>query len=114
MYKKILAIIAPLFLFGCDSVPSSNMGADGYRFGDPTYEKEVVTVKLVTYNSVAEFDREVKRRKIKSDKTVVAFAVLYPPTFNKCEIHIVKPTVRYIPEFMGHETYHCFYGSWHK
>lgn len=74
-----------------------------------------MTIKLVTYDSVKAFDAEVKRRKIISgpNDSVVAFAVLRPP-FDTCEIHIIKPTVQYIPEFMGHETYHCFYGGWHK
>jgi hypothetical protein len=115
MYKKVLAVVATLFLLSCDSQPVSNTGADGYKFGPATYEKDVVTIELVTYNSEREFRDEVNRRQIKGDKSkVVAFAVLRPPSFDTCEIHIVKPTVRYIPEFMGHETYHCFYGSWHK
>lgn len=116
MYKKILVIFVALFLLSCDSQPVSNAGADGYRFGIAQYQKETVTIKLVTYDSVKSFDAEVKRRKIvtrETNSTVVAFAILKPP-FDICEIHIVKPTVRYIPEFMGHETYHCFYGGWHK
>jgi hypothetical protein len=116
MYKKVLAILAPLFLFGCDAAPSSNIGADGYRFGEPSFEKDRVTITLVTYPSQADFDREVRRRKIDTNpnKKVEAFAVLYAPNFDICEIHIVKPTTRYMPEFMGHETYHCFYGEWHN
>jgi hypothetical protein len=112
MYKKLLAVFATLFLLSCDSQPVSNTGADGYKFGAASFEKEVVTVKLVTYNSEKEFRDEIVRRKIKGDD-IAAFAVLRPP-FDTCEIHIVKPTVEYMPEFMGHETYHCFYGQWHK
>lgn len=123
MIKRLLILVAPLLLLSCDTPPegvsqrdnppSSNIGADGYRFETSTFEKEVVTVKLVTYDSVQDFDKEVAKRKIKSDGTVVAFALLNPPS-DICEIHIVKPTARYMPEFMGHETYHCFYGQWHK
>jgi hypothetical protein len=113
MYKKVLAVVATLFLLSCDSQPVSNTGADGYKFGTSTFEKEVVTITLVTYNSEKEFKDEVNRRQIKGND-IAAFAILRPPSFDTCEIHIVKPTARYMPEFMGHETYHCFYGQWHK
>lgn len=112
MIKRLLVLVAPLLLLSCDAPPSSNRGADGYRFGTPSFEKETVTITLVKYNSEKAFKDEVNRRRIKGND-IVAFAVLSPP-FDTCEIHIVKPTTRYMPEFMGHETYHCFYGQWHE
>jgi hypothetical protein len=109
--KKLLSFVLPLFLLSCD-VPLNKIGTDGYSFGTPTYEKEVVEITLITYETKDSFDEEVKKRKIPG-KDIIAFAILRPP-FDKCEVHIIDPKVIYMPEFAGHEMYHCFYGQWHK
>jgi hypothetical protein len=31
----------------------------------------------------------------------------------ECTMFIINPEERYVPEFIGHELTHCFYGQWH-
>ena len=110
MLKKfIVATILSLGLISCNQV--ENTGADGYKFGQPQYEKEQVLINLVTYDTRAQFLAEAKSRGLKSE-TLVAFSVLKAP-FDTCTIHIIKPSTRYEPEFLGHEFAHCMYGQWH-
>lgn len=112
MFKRLLLLLTPLFLVGCDVPQKSNTGADGYRFGPAEYKKDTVEVTLITHASKEEFDREASRQRVPGEN-VVAFAILYPSS-NRCEVHIIDPMVEYVPEFAGHEFYHCFYGAWHE
>lgn len=111
MLKKIftIAMIAGL-LSSCK--PSPKEGADGYVFGTPQYEKQQVLVKIVTYDSPKQL-QTVAAKYREYDPNIVAFSVLYGPSFDTCTIHMVKPKVQYDPEFIGHEFVHCVYGQWH-
>lgn len=105
--KKYLAC-ALLLLSACDS--QSGPGADGYTFGKRQYERQTVQVNVVTYKTLREFEAATKQRKLES--TTAAFTILQPP-FDTCTIHMVDPSIRYEPEFVGHEFLHCVYGQWH-
>ena len=110
MSKKIFTTILLAFaLTSCD--PGPKTGADGYKFGTPQYEKQEVTVKVVTYNSQRELVAAAKQFGV-DNADVMAFSVLRPP-FDVCTIHMVSPKADYQPEYIGHEFAHCVYGQWH-
>jgi hypothetical protein len=114
MMKKLftatpLIIIAAFSIVSCN--PSPRSSADGYNFGNPTFEKTKVEVQFVTYKTRAEFLEAAKKRNVDSLE-LQAFTELRSP-FNKCTIHVMDPRVKYQPEFIGHELAHCIYGQWH-
>lgn len=110
MLKKLFttALLA-IALTSCDSGPKP--GADGYQFGKPQYEKQQVTINVVTYKTQSDLLKEAAKHGATSP-TIVAFSVLRPP-FDTCTIHMIDPRVRYEPEYVGHEFLHCAYGQWH-
>lgn len=105
MLKLICATIIALLVVSCD-----RRGSDEYAFGTKQYEKSSVKVNIVTYKSEKEFREEIKRRKL--SENTAAFTVLKPP-FDECTINMIDPSVRYEPQFVGHEFLHCVYGQWH-
>jgi hypothetical protein len=109
MIKKLLSIVLLLFLSSCQ--PPSNTGADGYKFGEPQYEKTEVQIKLVTYKSKSELLAVAKTYGV-VDENLAAFSIIKFP-FDVCTIHMLHPRVRYEPEFTGHEFLHCTFGQWH-
>lgn len=111
MLKKIFPFALLTLVVACDS-PVGKVGADGYRFGKPSFERSQIDMRVVTYKTRREFMIAAKKHGVKSD-TVVAFSELKPPEFNVCIVHIMDPRVDYQPEFMGHELAHCLYGQWH-
>ena len=113
MIKKLF-VAAPLIIIAAFSIVSCNqlpLSADGYNFGNPSFEKSKVEVVFVTYETRAEFIEAAKKRNVDSLE-LQAFTELRDP-FNKCTIHAMDPRVKYQPEFIGHELAHCFYGQWH-
>ena len=113
MIKKLF-VAAPLIIIAAFSIASCNqlpLSADGYNFGNPSFEKSKVEVVFVTYETRAEFMEAAKKRGVASLE-LQAFTELRDP-FNKCTIHAMDPRVKYQPEFIGHELAHCFYGQWH-
>jgi hypothetical protein len=110
MFNKFFTVTLFAFIVAsCKPVP--NTGADGYQFGTPQYEKQQVLVNVVTYNTQKELLASAKAKGV-NDTEIVAFSELRAP-FDVCTIHMVKPTVKYEPEFVGHEFLHCSYGQWH-
>jgi len=111
MLKRLISFTMLSLLISCGE-PRPKQGADGYVFGQRQYEKSVVHIEIVTYQTRAELIKAAKDRGV-TDPGIVAFSVLRPPTFDRCTIHMVDPSVSYDPEFMGHELAHCVYGQWH-
>ena len=109
MLKKILPFTLLFALTSCDVGPKP--GADGYTFGKPQYEKQQVQITIVTYNTKNQLYQAARARGV-NNPDIVAFSVLQPP-FDTCTVHMVKPTISYDPEFVGHEFLHCIYGQWH-
>lgn len=106
--KLFKVLVLPLFLISCSSNPP---GADNYFFGRKQYEKEELRVKVVPYKDAKTLQRVAATEyKIQTAGTVVAFSVLKG---NTCTIHMMDPSVKYQPEFIGHEFLHCVYGQWH-
>jgi hypothetical protein len=106
--KKLCATLL-LLLVSCNQGPTP--GKDGYTFGKKQYERQTVKVNIVTYKTEQEFSKVVAEKKLPG-KTA-AFTVLKYP-FDTCTIHMIDPSVRYEPEYVGHEFLHCVYGQWHK
>jgi len=107
-----LIFILLLLVTSCDTAPKK--GADGYKFGEKQYTQNELGVKVVTYSSRTEFNKELKKRNLSAkDGEIMAFSVLFVEAPNLCVIHMVDPTVEYRPEFVGHEFLHCVYGQWH-
>lgn len=104
--KKYLLLAATLVLAACGDTPAS----DGYSFGNKQYTRNSVQITVVEYPSLQALNKEAKARGVNSE--VQAFAVLRPP-FDTCTIHMVDPSTKYMPEFIGHEFTHCIYGQWH-
>lgn len=112
---SLLVLFMLIFLVSCDT--KTNKGADGYTFGTPQYEKQRVTIDVVTYKTRTEFNKALKNYSdIPKDANyeVQAFSELRPSTnFDNCTIHMMEPSTDYQPEFIGHEFVHCVYGQWH-
>jgi hypothetical protein len=106
---KYLFLILLILISGCDVSP--NTGADGYKFGKKQYTQTNLNVNIVIYPDKNSFNRELLRRGLKSD--VAAFSIIYKNDPSKCTVHILDPSVKYEPEFIGHEFLHCVYGQWH-
>ncbi len=97
----------------CGQQPASNVGKDGYSFGEKQFTKKEFKVVITEYPSRQDFIKAAKAKGIKNPDEVAAFSILSSPKFDTCKIHIVDPTVVYEPEFLGHELAHCIYGQWH-
>lgn len=109
MLKKLYPVAFLLALTSCDTGP--NTGADGYKFGKPQYERQQVQVNIVKYKTREQLVAAAKARGV-NNPDIAAFSVLHPP-FDTCTIHMIDPSVRYEPEYVGHEFVHCLYGQWH-
>ena len=109
MAKKFLALLAALFLIGCEQ--DSRVAADGYTFKEAEYEKTNLSVSIVQYDSRRDFIQGAKSVGANVEG-LQAFAMISPNT-NECEIHIERIKVNYRPEWLGHELTHCIHGRWH-
>ena len=79
MKKYILVAVALLGLSGCESEPPRNIGADGYKFGEPQYVKEAVEIEVIIYDDKkALHDSMPGKWPQARRKTVVAYSQLYP------------------------------------
>lgn len=108
MKKSSIALL--LLLASCSKGPQQ--GKDGYVFGDKQYEQSPVTVSVVVYPRQKDIYAAAKAKGANYPQ-VVAFSELTNDR-TKCTIHMIDPTVKYAPEFVGHEFLHCAYGQWHK
>lgn len=107
--KRVFAIVGMLLVVSCNNGP--NKGKDGYIFSNKQYEQSPVTVSIATYKSQEQL-YQVAKSKGANYPNVVAFSVLTTKK-DTCTIHMIDPSVRYEPEFVGHEFLHCVYGQWH-
>lgn len=110
MLRFIPVLVLSFFLLSCDKGPT--VATDGYIFTAKQYEKETVTINIVSYKTRDDL-LKAARAKGQNDPNIAAFAVLRPPRFDVCEVHIIDPQTSYEPEFLGHEFAHCVYGQWH-
>jgi hypothetical protein len=107
---KKISIVLLLFLASCGKGPQQ--GKDGYVFGEKQYEQSPVTVSVVVYKRQKDIYLAAKAKGA-NYPDVTAFSVLSGDRAT-CTIHMIDPSVKYAPEFVGHEFLHCVYGQWHK
>lgn len=103
-------ILLPLLLLAA----CNQQAADGYRYEKTEFDRRTVTITQVSMPSLAALQREATRKGIKlKDREVMAFG-LVDPILPVCTIYFVDPAKSYKPEWIGHETVHCFRGRWHS
>jgi len=105
------AVFAALLVAACK--PSE--GTDGYAFAGKMYDRPAVLVNKREYQSFSELRAALPARKSREWKDLHvsrgAWGQLHAD--GSCTIHFINPEVSYQPEWIGHETAHCFYGEWH-
>jgi len=111
MFKQIIFSLLSLSLAtpALAQIPAS----DGYFFkGNPPAKRKEFYVVIEEHNNSKQLREEIKQYGI-NHADIHAFSVINPET-NVCTIHIIKPSIDYMPEHIGHELVHCIYGAWHK
>lgn len=106
---KKLALLFGLLVASCNQ---PNVGTDQYQFGKKQYENSAVAVSIVTYKTKADLLRASRKYGV-NNPDLVAFSLLSSTRKDVCEIHMIDPSVKYQPDFVGHEFLHCVYGQWH-
>lgn len=111
--RSLLAVLAAIALSGC-----GNKGADGFVYeGDEWLQHEYAT-RNVYYSSLSELRAYAPKEAQREGYELHAWAriVRGDQYFGGmlCEKHILEPSIRYRPEFIGHEDVHCMRGRWHK
>lgn len=107
--RKMFCFLPLALLVAC-----SGGSSDGYQFEHAETNHSEVLVSFVDYDTVPDFQRAAKDHgAIQEGRDTQAFSVLNRKT-GACQIHMVNPTKRYKPEWLGHEVYHCRYGRFHK
>jgi hypothetical protein len=105
---SIIAALA-LALTGCGN--DRQRGVDGYVFEGKQFDHSEVVVRRVLYPSLSALRAGAQARGNKDYARVIAYSVISAD--GVCTIHIVDPSVDYLPQYAGHELYHCFFGEWH-
>ena len=100
--------------------PNGIIGPDTYAFDYREFQLNDIHIKMVYYNNIEELLLYVKKYKPKilefndKNRTLRAFAIYGQAGKEKiCTIHIVNPSIKYEPEFLGHEMTHCLFGRFH-
>lgn len=110
MMRGVVVAVA-LLLAGC----GQSEAPDGYAFAGKRYDRPSALVNKREYPSFAALRAALPAhlsRKWKDEKVSRgAWGQLHAD--GSCTIHFVDPEVSYQPEWIGHETAHCFYGEWH-
>jgi hypothetical protein len=98
--------LAALLLTACHQE-----GADGYSFDHKEYDQHQVTVTIIQHPSLADLRRRAPEATEQVRDQLAAWSVLHG---DRCEVHVVDPTVSWQPEWIGHEVAHCAWGRWHS
>jgi len=114
MFKNILAAIVLAISVGGCSDQTGNTGSDGYRFGEPEYVATEMQIQLLKFDSYTSLREAAEQQGLSDEVTqgIFGFSVINPDT-GICIIHTIDPQVKWVPDELGHETAHCFYGQWH-
>lgn len=109
----LLSILTILFFWPKEPII---IGKDDYAFHSKEFENKQVLVTVVTFKTWDEFRAEVKRQKLplsSNDGDIIAFSVVDKDDKRFCTIYMIDPETQYLPEYTGHEFFHCLYGQWH-
>lgn len=104
-------LVTALLLMGC----KQSHAADGYAFASKQYDRGAVLINKREYRSFADLRAALPARKSREwkDTRVARGAWGELHSDGSCTIHFIDPSRSYQPEWIGHETAHCFYGDWH-
>lgn len=91
------------------AVDSKPLGADGHYFETKEYSRPENNVRLVYYASSKALNAAYHAR-MGTVQRVAGFTVYFE---GGCEIHVIDPSTKYAPEYIGHELLHCFHGNFH-
>lgn len=110
--RLLLAATTALALASCDAPTTT--GADGYEFAQVEYSQPSVTVEIVTYETITDLRRAAKAagHDPVDGRELMAWGQLSRDG-KSCTLHVMEPTKRYQPEWIGHEFAHCAWGRWH-
>ena len=110
--KLAIAALMSILLVGCNVG-----GSDGYKFETKDYTAKQVILTTKTYEDRIGLLTAYSQvgKPIAEGRSLQAFSTVnkYSDGTVKCEIHIMEPTVKYQPDFIGHEVTHCLYGQFH-
>lgn len=87
-------------------------GRDGYTYHGQEFNKNKVTVNIITYKTRSELRKDATKVG-ETNPRLAAWTDIHPP-YNECTIHMLDPAVNYEPEIFGHELVHCMRGQFHK
>ncbi len=109
--RRVGFIGGALLLAAC----GQSQAPDGYVFAGKEYDRAAVLVKKQEHRSFAELRAALPPRMSRQwkDDHVSRGAWGQLHADGSCTIHFVDPELSYQPEWIGHETAHCFYGNWH-
>lgn len=107
-----LVIAAPAEARSQQPTFRTSKAADGFMFRNKEYTDDAPVIRIVEYPSA--FALRAAHPGNKSGD-VDAFSRIITMTDGRrvCEIHVVDPDVKWMPEILGHEVAHCLYGRWH-
>lgn len=116
-YVAIAALAASLATSGHAAVK----GLDGYEFPKGAVAAASVELEIVEYATKKEVREALRaaseakgvKMRMEQRKDVFGWSEIYPNS-NKCRMHILSPSVAWLPEQLGHEIAHCIYKQWHK
>lgn len=118
-YRWLGAAVLVSLVASSPATARQKRAADGFRFGTPEYVKTDFRVVIVEHESAGENARAAMAAgatlpEPSSDNTEIKLKAWSRLRDGSCEIHVVKATVSYEPEWLGHELSHCIYGRWHR
>lgn len=102
--KHMILTATLIALAGCDR-------QDGYSFDRKEFERSQPAITVVTHPSLADLRAAAPPSAIEPGRELMGWSVIRP---GGCEMHVVDPAKRWMPEWLGHEAAHCIWGRWHQ
>ncbi len=108
MRKLLFAFVAVALL--C----AARAGVDDFHFQRKEFVRADFPLRVVEHQSLDELRSAAPGRArygVAPGSDIFAWSIVRAD--GGCEIHIVDPAVKYLPEWIGHELMHCTHGRWH-
>ncbi len=121
-FIRLAGALCPLATLLLPMPAQARNAADGYRFEQAEFLRADFRVAVVEYDSAEDVaiaaenaGAMIAARQVGNYGRSVSSKVLAWSRIREgvCEIHIIKATVEYRPDLLGHELAHCIYGRWH-
>lgn len=91
---------------------SPQRASDGYTFDRQDFERDNIAVKIVQFDTRADFDRAARAVGLTDATNLMAFSTLSRDK-PACTIRVMRIPTHYEPKWIGHELVHCIYGQFH-